>query len=168
MQLSAEPVIYILIFVGVVVLVEGIYLVAFGKSIRLNNQVNRRLEMMEKGSSREQVLEQLRKELGQHGKSKTIPLYSILAEKAQKAAIAFSPKQLMMIMAGLATLAFFWLEHRYQYPPAPARSCLHRDWRGRRVLLGQPEGWQAHGLDRRTAAGCGGVDGAKPAGGASV
>lgn len=109
MQLSAEPVIYILIFVGVVVLVEGIYLVAFGKSIRLNNQVNRRLEMMEKGSSREQVLEQLRKELGQHGKSKTIPLYSILAEKAQKAAIAFSPKQLMMIMAGVATLAFLGL-----------------------------------------------------------
>jgi tight adherence protein B len=109
MQLSAEPVIYLLIFVGVVVLVEGIYLVAFGKSIRLNNQVNRRLEMMEKGSTREQVLEQLRKELGQHGKSKTIPLYSLLAEKAQKAAIAFSPKQLMLIMAGLALFAFIGL-----------------------------------------------------------
>ncbi|WP_278921343.1 MULTISPECIES: type II secretion system F family protein [Pseudophaeobacter] len=109
MQLSAEPVIYLLIFVGVVVLVEGIYLVAFGKSIRLNSQVNRRLEMMEKGSSRQQVLEQLRKEMGQHGKSKTIPLYSLLAERAQKAAIAFSPKQLMLIMAGLATFAFIGL-----------------------------------------------------------
>lgn len=120
MQLSAEPVIYILIFVGVVVLVEGLYLVAFGKSIRLNNQVNRRLEMMQKGNTREQVLEQLRKEMGQHGKSKTIPLYSILAEKAQKAAIAFSPKQLMMIMAGVATLAFFGLSVGTN-TPLPAR-----------------------------------------------
>ena len=109
MQLSAEPIIYILIFVGVIVLVEGIYLVAFGKSISLNSQVNRRLEMMEKGSTREQVLEQLRKEMGQHGKSRSIPLYSLLAEKAQKAAIAFSPKQLMMIMAGLAVFAFVGL-----------------------------------------------------------
>ncbi|CUH87605.1 Flp pilus assembly protein TadB [Phaeobacter sp. CECT 5382] len=109
MQLSAEPIIYILIFVGVIVLVEGIYLVAFGKSISLNSQVNRRLEMMEKGSTREQVLEQLRKEMGQHGKSRSIPLYSLLAEKAQKAAIAFSPKQLMLIMAGLAVFAFVGL-----------------------------------------------------------
>lgn len=109
MQLSAEPIIYILIFVGVVVLVEGIYLVAFGKSISLNSQVNRRLEMMEKGSTREQVLEQLRKEMGQHNKSRSIPLYSLLAEKAQKAAIAFSPQQLMLIMAGLAVFAFIGL-----------------------------------------------------------
>lgn len=109
MQLSAEPIIYILIFVGVVVLVEGIYLVAFGKSISLNSQVNRRLEMMEKGGTREQVLEQLRKEMGQHGKSRSIPLYSLLAEKAQKAAIAFSPQQLMLIMAGLAVFAFVGL-----------------------------------------------------------
>ena len=35
MQLSAEPIIYGLIFIGVLVLVEGIYLVAFGKSISL-------------------------------------------------------------------------------------------------------------------------------------
>lgn len=109
MQLSAEPIIYILIFVGVVVLVEGIYLVAFGKSISLNSQVNRRLEMIEKGGTREQVLEQLRKEMGQHSKSRSIPLYSLLAEKAQKAAIAFSPQQLMLIMAGLAVFAFIGL-----------------------------------------------------------
>lgn len=109
MQISAEPLIYGLIFVGVIVLVEGIYLVVFGKSISLNSRVNRRLEMLEKGGNREQVLEQLRKELRQHGKTKTIPLYSLLAERAQKAAIAFSPKQLMLIMAGLAVIAFFGL-----------------------------------------------------------
>ncbi|MBE1283242.1 MAG: pilus assembly protein TadB [Rhodobacteraceae bacterium] len=109
MQLSAEPVIYGLIFLGVLALVEGIYLVAFGKSISLNSKVNRRLEMLDKGAGREQVLEQLRKEMQQHMQFQSIPLYSLLAEKAQKAAIAFTPKQLLMIMAGLSTLAFVGL-----------------------------------------------------------
>ena len=109
MQLSAEPIIYGLIFVGIIVLVEGIYLVAFGKSISLNSRVNRRLEMLDKGANREQVLEQLRKEMQQHMKSTSIPLYSLLAEKAQKAAIAFSPKQLIMIMVGVSVLAFLGL-----------------------------------------------------------
>ena len=88
--MSAEPIIYGLIFVAVLVLVEGLYLVAFGKSISLNSRVNRRLEMLEKGSRREQVLEQLRKEMQQHMKSQSIPIYSLLASKAQKAAIAFT------------------------------------------------------------------------------
>jgi len=109
MQLSAEPIIYGLIFVGVLVLVEGLYLVAFGKSISLNSRVNRRLEMLDKGTGREQVLEQLRKEMQQHMKSKSIPLYSLLAEKAQKAAIAFTPRQLIMIMFLLAGIAFVGL-----------------------------------------------------------
>ena len=109
MQLSAEPLIYGLIFFGVLALVEGLYLFTFGKSISLNSRVNRRLEMMEKGGNREQVLEQLRKELGQHAKSQSIPLYSLLSDRAQKAAIAFTPKQLILIMCGLAGIAFVGL-----------------------------------------------------------
>jgi tight adherence protein B len=107
--MSAEPIIYGLIFIGVLVLVEGIYLVAFGKSISLNSRVNRRLEMLEKGNRREEVLAKLRKEMQQHMNSKTIPLYSLLSEKAQKAAIAFTPQQLIMIMGGLAVIAFLGL-----------------------------------------------------------
>ncbi|NNK16358.1 MAG: pilus assembly protein TadB [Sulfitobacter sp.] len=107
--MSAEPIIYGLIFVGVLVLVEGLYLVAFGKSISLNSRVNRRLEMLEKGTRREEVLEKLRKEMQQHMDAKTIPLYSLLSEKAQKAAIAFTPKQLIMLMGGLAVVAFMGL-----------------------------------------------------------
>jgi tight adherence protein B len=109
MAISAEPIIYGLIFIAVLVLVEGLYLTVFGKSISLNAKVNRRLELLEKGAGREQVLEQLRKEMTQHIKSKSIPIYSILASKAQKANIAFSPTQLVMIMAGLAAMAFVGL-----------------------------------------------------------
>ncbi|MDA7965887.1 type II secretion system F family protein [Ruegeria sp.] len=106
MQLPTEVIIYAVIFVGVLALVEGIYLVAFGKSISLNSKVNRRLDMIDKGVGREQVLEQLRKEMQQHMKSQSIPLYSLLADKAQKAAIAFSPRQLIMIMVLVSGMAF--------------------------------------------------------------
>jgi tight adherence protein B len=109
MQISAEPLIYGLIFVAVLVLVEGVYLTVFGKSISLNNRVNRRLEMLEKGSAREEVLEQLRKEMSQHLNSRGIPLYSILADKAQKANIAFSPKALMLLMVAVMIVAFLAL-----------------------------------------------------------
>jgi tight adherence protein B len=109
MVISAEPLIYGLIFIAVLVLVEGIYLTVFGKSISLNNRVNRRLEMLEKGVGREQVLEQLRKEMGQHMKARGIPLYSILAARAQKANIAFSPTQLIVIMCVLSVVAFIGL-----------------------------------------------------------
>lgn len=109
MPISAEPIIYGLIFLAVLVLVEGIYLTIFGKSISLNSKVNRRLELLEKGAGREEVLEQLRKEMSQHLKASRIPIYSLLASKAQKANIAFTPTQLMMMMAVLALVAFVGL-----------------------------------------------------------
>ena len=121
--MSAEPIIYGLIFIGVLVLVEGLYLVAFGKSISLNSRVNRRLEMLNKGDRREEVLEKLRKEMEQHVGARTIPLYSLLADRAQKAAIAFTPKQLIMIMAGLSALAFMGLTLGTESDP-PVRMLL--------------------------------------------
>jgi tight adherence protein B len=118
MVISAEPLIYGLIFVAVLVLVEGLYLTVFGKSISLNSRVNRRLELLEKGKGREQVLEQLRKEMSQHMKSRRIPLYSILASKAQKANIAFTPPQLIMLMGGLSVVAFLGLTIGTQTEPS--------------------------------------------------
>jgi len=109
MQISAAPLIYILIFVAVILLVEGLYLTVFGKSISLNSRVSRRLSLLEKNGNREQVLEQLRKEMSQHMNSMGIPLYSILATKAQRANIAFSPKQLVMIMGVLSVVSYFGL-----------------------------------------------------------
>lgn len=109
MNLSIEPLIYIGIFVGVIMLVEGVYLTIFGKSISLNSRVGRRLEMLNKGGKREDVLAKLRKELDQHTGSRTIPLYSLIAKKAQKANIAFTPQQLLMVMAGLTVAAFVML-----------------------------------------------------------
>lgn len=109
MDLSIEPLIYIGIFVGIMMLVEGIYLMVFGKSISLNSRVNRRLDMLNKGTNREDVLAKLRKELDQHTGSRTIPLYSLIATKAQKANIAFTPQQLILVMIALGIAAFIML-----------------------------------------------------------
>ncbi len=109
MQLSIEPLIYIGIFVGVIMLVEGVYLAIFGKSISLNARVNRRLNMLEKGTSREDVLAKLRKEMEQHKGGISLPFYTLIADKAQKANIAFTPQQLMLVMGGVAVAAFLLL-----------------------------------------------------------
>ncbi len=109
MSFGVEAIIYIGIFIGVILLVEGLYLTVFGKSISLNSRVNRRLEMMDKGAQRQEVLEQLRKEMSQHISGTSIPLYSILANRAQRANIAFSPQQLVTIMIGITVFVFFGL-----------------------------------------------------------
>ena len=109
MSISIEPIIYGLIFIGVLVLVEGLYLTVFGKSISLNSRVNRRLDMLDKMGNREQVMEKLRKEMTQHLKARNIPIYAILSSKAQKAAIAFTPKQLIMLMGAVSVFAFVGL-----------------------------------------------------------
>ena len=109
MEFSSAPLIYGLVALAVFVLVEGLYLTIFGKSISLDRKVNRRLALLEKGGSREQVLEQLRKEMNQHLKARGIPLYSMLAAKAQKANIAFSPRALVLIMFGMTAVAYVGL-----------------------------------------------------------
>ena len=110
-MISAAPVIYVLIFVAIVAMVQGIYLVIFGKSISMDGKVNRRLEMLDKGGNREQVLEQLRKEMTQHMRSQSIPVYSLLADKAQKANIAFTPIQLVLLMVVVTGVSFVLLTY---------------------------------------------------------
>ncbi|SDW92944.1 type II secretion system F family protein [Roseicitreum antarcticum] len=106
MELSLSPFVYVAIFVGVLMLVEGIYLLFFGKAIRLGNRMNRRLSMIEEGKTNNEVLEQLRREMNQHVLTNGIPLYSLLAERARKANIAFSPAMLVGVMVGLSVVAF--------------------------------------------------------------
>ena len=109
MTIGIEPILYGAVFLGVLLLVEGLYLTVFGRSITLNRRVNRRLALLEKGSSRERVLEQLRKEMGQHLGARRVPVYALLADRAQKAGLAFSPTQLILIMVAATLIAFLVL-----------------------------------------------------------
>ncbi|CUH08345.1 Flp pilus assembly protein TadB [Jannaschia seosinensis] len=106
MQISIEPLIYLAIFGAVYLIIGGVYFLVFGKLIKLNNRVNRRLDLLDKGQSRDEVMAQLRKEMSQHDSAKQIPLYSLLAEKAQKANLAFSPMMLIGVMVLVCVVAF--------------------------------------------------------------
>ncbi|PCH97274.1 MAG: pilus assembly protein TadB [Rhodobacteraceae bacterium] len=97
------------LFVGVLLIIEGLYLFVFGKSIKSNSRVNRRLQLLEKGQNHEEVLNTLRKEREQHIKSKRVPIYAILGNKAQQANIAFTPRALVSIMVGLTGVSFVTL-----------------------------------------------------------
>lgn len=101
-----EAIIFVMVFVGVVLIVEGLYLVFFGKSISSSSRVNRRLTLLEQGKDHEDVLQTLRKEATQHRKTLKLPIVSILSKKAAQANIAFTPRALFMIMGLVAVFAF--------------------------------------------------------------
>ncbi len=107
--MSIAPLIYALIFVGVFFLVEGIYLAFFGKSVRLESKVNRRLQLLQSGETSQEVLETLRKEREQHQGGSGIPLLAPLSAKAAQANIAFSPLALIAVMIVVALVAFLAL-----------------------------------------------------------
>jgi tight adherence protein B len=109
MTFGLGTLVYVMIFVAILVMVQGIYLLVFGKSINMNNRMSRRMALLEKTQDREKVLDQLRKEMTQHVKSRGIPLYSFLSKKAQLANIAFSPAQLMMVMVAASAVAVIGL-----------------------------------------------------------
>jgi tight adherence protein B len=107
--MSTQLIIYGLIFIGVLLMVEGIYLVTFGRSIKLNSKVNRRLALLEQGKDHEEVMNTLRKESEQHRAGLSIPVLSLLSAKAAQANIAFSPRALIYVMIFLAMFSFVML-----------------------------------------------------------
>jgi len=107
--MSIEPLIYAVIFAAVLFLIEGIYLAVFGKSVRLESRVNRRLQLLEKGESRESVMETLRKEREQHTRTLRVPVIGVLSKRAAVANIAFTPNSILAIVILLIVIAFIAL-----------------------------------------------------------
>jgi len=107
--MNLEPLLYGAIFFGVFLMIEGIYLIAFGKSVRLESKVNRRLELLDKGEDPEEVLNILRKEREQHKGQRGIPIIAPLSDKAEKANIAFTPIGLVIVTVVIAVMSFLML-----------------------------------------------------------
>ena len=105
--MSFEPLIYALIFVGVLLMVEGVYLLFFGRAQKREKKLNRRLELLEKGSDPEEVLSQLRKEREQHLGYGSVPLLSPLFEKAAQANVPFSPSAIITLTIMNMIMIFF-------------------------------------------------------------
>ncbi|MEL6584972.1 MAG: type II secretion system F family protein [Pseudomonadota bacterium] len=107
--MSFEPLVYAVVFVAVLALVEGIYLAVFGASVRLENKVNRRLDLLEKGEDPEEVLETLRQERDRHTRNTGVPVLAPLYDRAAQANIQFSPQALVIVILAMALIVFILL-----------------------------------------------------------
>ena len=108
-MISADPIVFIVVFVGVLAAVEGLYLLTFGKAARQGRKVNRRLELLDRGVDAMEVLEQLRKERDRHVNATSTPLFSALFDKAAQANIPWSPVTIVSIMFGAAGAVYIAL-----------------------------------------------------------
>ncbi len=100
------PLLYAMIFIGVLMIVEGVYLLIFGRSHSRESKVNRRLRLLQRGADREEVLVKLRKEQERHQNAKGVPLFSIVFERAAQANVSLAPSTLVIIMLLIAAGAF--------------------------------------------------------------
>lgn len=101
-----QPIIYALIFIGIVLIVEGLYLVVFGKTLKREKRVNRRLSMLQEGKDAEEVMSILRAEREGSARSNRFPVVGILVEQARHANITLSVPVIALTLAALMLIAF--------------------------------------------------------------
>lgn len=104
-----QPVIYALIFVGVLIMVQGIYLILFGRTLKREKKVNRRLALLQEGRDTEEVLSILRAEREGAQKATRLPVIGALLEQARLANITFTPVTMVGTLAGLIVFSFLAL-----------------------------------------------------------
>jgi tight adherence protein B len=104
-----QPIIYALIFVGVLAIVEGVYLIAFGRTLRREKRVNRRLVLLQEGRDTEEVLTILRAEREGSERTRRLPVIGVLLEQARRASITMSPAGMSLALAGLIGISFVFL-----------------------------------------------------------
>ncbi len=104
-----QPLIYALIFVGVFLMVEGVYLLIYGKTLKREKKVNRRLALLQQGRDTEEVLNILRLEREGSERIERLPVVGPLAEMARHAAITLSLTQIILSLIGLVVMAFLLL-----------------------------------------------------------
>jgi len=104
-----QPLIYAFIFVGVFLMVEGVYLLIFGKTLKREKKVNRRLALLQDGKDTEEVLSILRAEREGIEKHDKMPVIGPLIEMARHASITLTMGQIAMSLVGLTIVSFLLL-----------------------------------------------------------
>ncbi len=104
-----EAIIYAVLFIGILMTVEGVYLLAFGKRMKSEGKMNRRLELLEKGLEPEEVLAVLRKERERQVKQGGVPLISQLVRLSAQSNMPKSPAFLILLILLVSGLMFVLL-----------------------------------------------------------
>lgn len=101
-----QPLIYAFIFIGVFFMVEGVYLLVYGKTLKREKKVNRRLALMQDGRDTEEVMGILREEREGAEKHERMPVIGALVEMSRHAAINLSVMQIAISLVVLAIVSF--------------------------------------------------------------
>lgn len=101
-----QPLIFAFIFLGVLATVQGIFILLFGKALRLEKKVNRRLSLLQEGRDTEEVLALLRAERDGDKKYTRLPIIGVLMQQARHANLAMSPLMMAGVLVGLIVLSF--------------------------------------------------------------
>lgn len=104
-----QPIIYGLIFIGVYLMLGGVYLLVFGKQMNRQNRVNRRLALLQDGRDSEEVLTILRQEREGDVRTERYPIVGPLIRQARHANVAISPRAVAGVLLMMIVLSFFLL-----------------------------------------------------------
>lgn len=104
-----QPIVYGLIFIGVYLMLGGLYLLVFGKQLNRQKRVNRRLALLQEGRDSEEVLTILRQEREGNTRTERYPVLGPLIERARHANIAISPRGLAFVLVLMIVVSFAML-----------------------------------------------------------
>ena len=104
-----QPIVYGLIFIGVYLSLGGLYLLAFGKQLKRQKRVNRRLALLQDGRDSEEVLTILRQEREGNIRSERYPVIGPLLERARHAAIVITPRAMTVVLIVMIIVSFVLL-----------------------------------------------------------
>jgi tight adherence protein B len=104
-----QPIVYGLIFLGVYLMLSGLYLLFFGRQLRRGRRINRRLALLQEGRDSEEVLAILRHEREGLGPNRSAPVIGRLAEMARDANVVLPTRSLWLLLGSLSSAAFLFL-----------------------------------------------------------
>ena len=104
-----QPIVYGLIFIGVYLMLGGLYLLVFGKQLNRQKRVNRRLSLLQEGRDSEEVLTILRHEREGSVRSERYPIIGPLVELARHANVVISPRVICFVLVLMMIVSFVLL-----------------------------------------------------------
>lgn len=104
-----QPVVYGLIFIGVYLMLGGLYLLVFGKQLKRQKKLNRRLALLQEGRDSEEVLTILRQEREGNIRAERYPVLGPLVEQARHANVVISPRAIAAVLVMMIVLSFILL-----------------------------------------------------------
>jgi tight adherence protein B len=101
-----QVVIYGIVFVGIYLMLGGLYLLVFGGSIRRDRRINRRLGLLQEGRDSAEVLAVLRTERDGADAGERLLLTAPISEMARQANLVLTPRAMTLLLASLIAVSF--------------------------------------------------------------